>query len=67
MGRTLRGLRADHDYNLKQAAKLLNVSVDTLRNWENAVTFPNVLQIKRIEQVYGCEYRDIIFCPNSSV
>lgn len=64
---TLKAARANANMNRVEAAKKLGVSVDTLFNWENGRTFPNVPQIKRIEDVYGVEYRDIIFCPNNSV
>ena len=64
---TLKAARANADMNRAEAAKKLGVSVDTLFNWENGRTFPNVPQIKKIEEVYGVEYRDLIFCPESSV
>lgn len=61
MSMTLRALRVNQNLTLNQAASKLNVSVDTLSNWENAKTFPNVPQIKKIEDLYGVEYRDINF------
>ena len=50
---TLKAARANADMNRAEAAKKLGVSVDTLFNWENGRTFPNVPQIKKIEEVYG--------------
>lgn len=61
MAITLRALRVNMGYNLDAAAKLLEVSKDTLRNWEVGKTFPNVPQISKIEEVYGVKYDDIIF------
>ena len=67
MAFTLKALRTNKNMNLKQGAQALGVSVDTLHNWEHGKTYPNVPQIKKIEEVYGVEYGDIIFCPRNSV
>ena len=44
-----------------EAAKALNISLASLQNYEAGRRFPNVEIIKRIEDVYGVEYKDIIF------
>lgn len=58
---TLKAARANKRITQKQAAKLIGVSTDTLRNYEDGVTYPDVPTIKKIEQVYGVSYNDLIF------
>lgn len=67
MAMTLKALRINKSMKQTDAAKLLGISVETLSNWENGKTFPSVMQIKKIEDLYGVSYGDIIFCPNNSV
>ena len=43
------------------AAKLMGISLSTLQNYEAGKTFPDVPVIKRIEELYDVEYKDIIF------
>lgn len=65
---TLKAARVNANMTRNEAASKLGVSVDTLFNWENGRTFPNVPQIKKIEEVYSVEYRDILFfSPGISV
>lgn len=61
---TLEAARKNKNLNQKEAAKLIGISVDTLHNYENQKTFPDVPTIKRIEEVYGVRYADIIFLPD---
>lgn len=63
MAFTLKALRVNNKLEQQQAAKALGVSVYTLSNWENGKTFPNVPQIKKIEDLYGVSYGDISFLP----
>lgn len=67
MALTLRAARVNKNMQQKDAARALGVAVDTLSNWEKGKTFPNVPQIKKIEEVYGVSYSDLIFCPENSV
>ena len=60
---TLRAARANANLTQAEAAKKLNVSKDTISNWETAKSFPDALKIRDIEQVYGISYDDIIFLP----
>lgn len=64
MAITLRAARVNNNLTLEQASKELNVSKDTLSNWERGKTFPSVIQVKEIERVYGVTYNDLIFLPN---
>ena len=44
-----------------EAAEELNISVDTLSNYERGKTYPDVLLIKKIEDLYNVNYNQIIF------
>ncbi len=60
---TLRSARINNGYTQEQAAKLIGISKDTLRNYENGKSFPDVPVIKRIEDIYGIPYQNLKFCP----
>lgn len=60
---TLKAARANKGLSQKEAAKLIGVSEATLTNYENGRRFPDVPIIKKIEEVYGVEYREINFYP----
>lgn len=62
---TLKALRINKGLERKEAAQLLNVSPETLGNWETGKTFPNVPQISRIEELYSVSYADINFLPQN--
>lgn len=63
---SLRAARINANMSRAEAAEKLGVSVDTLHNWENGKTFPNVPQIVKIEQAYNVCYSDILFLPKDS-
>lgn len=58
---TLKAARVNKGFSQIEASNALGVSVVTLRSWEKGATFPNVEQIKKIEDIYSVEYKDIIF------
>lgn len=61
---TLKALRVNKKLNQSAAAKELGITEKTLQNWENYVTFPNVNQLLKICELYGCELNDI-FLPDA--
>ena len=65
MGMTMKAARVNKGLSQVKAAKLLGVSRDVVSNWERGVTFPDVLQLKRIEEVYEVGYNDLIFLPQN--
>lgn len=67
MAITLKAARVNANLKQEEAAKRIGITTDTLRNWEKAKTFPDVLQIKKIEEVYNVSYSDIIFLLETSV
>ena len=60
---SLKALRANKNLTLKEAAKVLGVSVTTLWRWENGITFPTQYWIEKICQFYGIHYDRINFLP----
>lgn len=64
---TLKALRVNNNLTQRQAGEKVAVSEETWANWENQRTFPDVLNIKRIETEFQVSYDDIIFLPNITV
>ena len=60
---TLEAARRNKKLTIDEAAKSLGISPDTLLNYEKARSFPRVPIIKRMEDLYGVEYKDLVFCP----
>lgn len=58
---TLKAARVNKDLTLKEAAEKLGVSLYTVHSWETYKTYPNIYYLKRIEELYGVEYKDIKF------
>lgn len=58
---TLKAARVNANLTQAEAAKALKISLASLQNYEAGRRFPNVGVIKRMEDVYGVEYKDIIF------
>ena len=61
MSMTLKALRINAGLDQKTAAGIIGVTPETLSNWENAKSFPNVKQIDCIERLYHTSYADINF------
>ena len=59
---TLKSARVNKGLTQEQAAKLIGVTTDTLSNYERGKSFPDVLVIKKIEDVYGIPYSNLKFC-----
>lgn len=67
MEMTLKAARINADLDQRTAASRIGITPETLGNWENGITFPNVPQIMKIEEVYGVKYADIRFLPKCTV
>ena len=66
MGLTLKAARVNKDLTQIEAAREIGVSADTLSNYERGISFPDVPTIKRIEEVYGVPYSELIFLPQNN-
>lgn len=64
---TLKTLRVSRKLNQEQLAKKLGISVSKLSNWENEKNFPDVVEIKKLEEFFDVEYKDINFLPSKTV
>lgn len=64
---TLKAARVNIGLTQKEAAHKLGITEDCLGNYERGKTYPNVPVIKKMEQLYGIAYGDIIFLPRSTV
>ncbi len=63
---TLKTLRVSRKLNQEQLAKKLGISVSKLSNWENEKNFPDVVEIKKLEDFFNVEYKDINFLPSKT-
>ncbi len=63
MQMTLKAARINAGYTQQEAADRINVTSDTISNWERGKSFPDAVQIRRIEEAYGVPYDLLIFCP----
>jgi transcriptional regulator with XRE-family HTH domain len=61
MSLTLRACRVNKGLTQVEAAKALGIRKETLINYELGRTYPDVLVIKKMEQLYGVQYSDIKF------
>lgn len=66
MAMTLKAARVNQGLTQRQAAELLGISPDTLSNYENGRSYPDVKVIRKIEEVYQLSYNDLIFLPNNN-
>ena len=63
---TLKAARMNAFLTQREAAEKIGVTVDTVGNWERGKSFPDALQIKRIEEVYSVHYDNLIFLPKNT-
>lgn len=61
MAMTLRAARVNAGLKQAEAAKALNISKNTLSNYENGKTVPDIEMAKQMSELYGCSVNDINF------
>lgn len=66
MQMTLKAARVNKGLTQKEAAECLEISLNTLSNYECGKSFPDVPVIQRIEKLYEISYNDIIFLPSDN-
>ena len=67
MAITLKSARVNKNLTQAEAAKMLGISTETLSNYERGKSYPDVPIIKRMEDMYGLPYSELIFCPEITV
>ena len=60
---TLKTAREMKRYTQEEAAKRIGVSVDTLGNYERGKSYLDIPVLRKIEEVYGIPYEQLIFLP----
>lgn len=60
---TLKTARELSGLNQEEAAKILNITADTLRNYEKGKSYPDIPMLRQIENLYHVSYSQIIFLP----
>ena len=63
---TLKAARVNKGLTQEEAGKLLGVSIYTISNWERGETFPDAMQILKIQDAYEVKYDDLIFLPRDN-
>ena len=58
---TLKALRVNKNLTQAEAAAKLNVTPGTLSRWELGKSYPSIKKIKKIEELYNVDYKDIFF------
>lgn len=55
---SLKAARVNADLSQREAASRLDVDVSTLRNYEEGKTVPDIVMVKKIEELYAypCDY-----------
>lgn len=58
---TLKAARVNKGMTQEEAAKALDVSISTLRNYEAGKSFPDIPTLRKIEELYDVDYDSLIF------
>ena len=60
---TLKTARELRGLSQTEAAEMLGIGPDTVSNYERGKTYPDVPMLRKIEEVYGIPYDQLIFLP----
>lgn len=63
MRMTLKTARELAKLTQAEAAKRIGVTPDTIGNYERGKSYPDIPVLRKIEEVYGVNYNDLIFLP----
>lgn len=61
---SLRAYRVNKRLTIEQVAKLLEVSPNTVRNWELGTSKPKKVYVEALAKLYGIESRNIFLADN---
>ena len=62
---TLKAARVNAGYTQDQVCSTIKVAKSTLISWEQEKTFPTVIQLNKLCNLYGCKMDDIFLCPKN--
>ena len=60
---SLKNAREIRGMTQAEAAKLIGISTDTLGNYERGKGYPDIPVLRKIEEIYGVKYSQLIFLP----
>lgn len=60
---TLKAARVNAGLTQEEAGQCIDVSKDVISNWERGLSYPDVIQLKKIEDTYHVTYNNLIFLP----
>lgn len=60
---TLKAARVNAGLTQEEAGQRINVSKDVISNWERGISYPDVIELKKIEDTYHVTYNNLIFLP----
>lgn len=60
---SLKAMRTNANLNQKEVAAIMNISPNTLVNWESNRTSPDAVQLSKLCSIYKCTMDDI-FLPD---
>ena len=63
MRMTLKTAREMAHLSQAEAGKRIGVSSDTIGNYERGKSYPDIPTLRKIEEVYGVSYNNLIFLP----
>ncbi|MDD1403587.1 helix-turn-helix transcriptional regulator [Ligilactobacillus salivarius] len=63
----MKAIRANANLTQAKVAKKLDISPSTWSKWENGKSYPDVVEIEKIEKLFNIGYSDIKFLTNSTV
>lgn len=66
MAITIKAARVNKNLTQAQAAELLGISKDSLWNYENGRSFPDIRVVQKMIEVYGISYDNLIFLPQNN-
>ena len=63
MSITLKAARVNIGLNQKEAAEALGISKATIQHYESGDSYPDIIVLKKIEDLYHIPYANINFLP----
>lgn len=60
MNHHLEAIRVQHGYSQEQVARRLEISLNTVRNWETGKTEPTLSKLKQLAELYDMTTPDFI-------